>query len=217
MSSIRKFDPLNPQFSLFFQVQCSLTTLVSPERVDQWQAPYLDPANIADLCEFVGESCKLALLLDYDGTLAPVASHPDLAVLPELTRQVLIRLSRTSNVAVCVMSGRSVADLKRMVDVPGITYAGNQGLEVLHPDGSHFIHPLPEDHTDKLDRLLVALQVTHFTHERRYSSIGNRFVTLKPSQFSRYVILAPDIRTGIRYSFWNGAKMMFSLNSVGFH
>ena len=25
----------------------------------------------------------------------------------------------------------------------GITYAGNHGLEILHPDGSKFVHPLP--------------------------------------------------------------------------
>ncbi len=39
---------------------------------------------------YVGDKAKLALLLDYDGTLAPLAAHPDAAVLPETTKQVVI-------------------------------------------------------------------------------------------------------------------------------
>ena len=34
---------------------------------------------------------SLALLLDYDGTLSPLASHPDLATIPPVTKQILTR------------------------------------------------------------------------------------------------------------------------------
>jgi len=40
------------------------------------------------LSKYVGTSCKLALLLDYDGTLAPLAPHPDLATIPVETKKV---------------------------------------------------------------------------------------------------------------------------------
>ena len=49
---------------------------------------------------------RLALLLDYDGTLAPIATRPDLAVLPDATRAVLQRLCRRRDVDVAVISGR---------------------------------------------------------------------------------------------------------------
>lgn len=40
------------------------------------------------LCKYVGKDFKLALLLDYDGTLAPIAPHPDLATIPPETKRV---------------------------------------------------------------------------------------------------------------------------------
>ncbi len=40
------------------------------------------------LARYVGNEMKLALLLDYDGTLAPLCPHPDLATIPEETKRV---------------------------------------------------------------------------------------------------------------------------------
>ena len=111
------------------------------------------------LSEFIDQSSKLVILLDYDGTLAPIVSHPDKALLPEGMRQVLRHLSQIPCVSVCVLSGRSLPDLKRMVAVDGITYAASEGLEILHPDGSRFTHPVPDDHRNKLLALLPALEV----------------------------------------------------------
>jgi hypothetical protein len=48
------------------------------------------------LHDFVGQTRTLALLLDYDGTLAPIAPRPDLALLPPETKKVLERLSRSA-------------------------------------------------------------------------------------------------------------------------
>lgn len=45
-----------------------------------------------------------------------------------------------------------------MVGIESITYAGNHGLEILHPDGSKFIHPMPTEYEDKVSDLLKALQ-----------------------------------------------------------
>lgn len=58
---------------------------------------------------------KLALLLDYDGTLAPLASHPDLAKLPTETKHVLGRLANTPNIFISIISGRNVYNVKKMV------------------------------------------------------------------------------------------------------
>ena len=38
---------------------------------------------------YVGQEAILALLLDYDGTLSPIAPHPDLATIPSETKKVL--------------------------------------------------------------------------------------------------------------------------------
>lgn len=107
---------------------------------------------------YIGNNHKLALLLDYDGTLAPIAPHPDLATLPPETKNVLQRLSNHSDVYIAVISGRNVANVKAMVGIEGITYAGNHGLEIEHPDGSKFIHPMPLEYEGKMTKLLKALQ-----------------------------------------------------------
>lgn len=57
----------------------------------------------------------MALLLDYDGTLAPIAPHPDLAILPPETKNVLERLSNQSDVYIAIISGRNVDNVKKMV------------------------------------------------------------------------------------------------------
>ena len=108
---------------------------------------------------YIDESSKLVILLDYDGTLAPIEPHPDKAVLSEGMRNVLRQLSQIPSVSVCVMSGRSLDNLKRMVDIDGITYAASEGLEILHPDGSRFTHPVPDDYHSKLLAVVLALQV----------------------------------------------------------
>lgn len=111
------------------------------------------------LSNYIDISSKLIILLDYDGTLVPIAPHPDKAVLAEGTRNVLRQLSQIPSVSVCVMSGRSLDNLKRMVNIEGITYAASEGLDILHPDGSRFTHPVPNDYRNKLLTLLPALQV----------------------------------------------------------
>lgn len=42
--------------------------------------------------------------------------------------------------------------------IDGITYAGSHGLEILHPDGTKFVHPMPREFEDKVSDLLKALQ-----------------------------------------------------------
>lgn len=44
------------------------------------------------------------------------------------------------------------------VGIEGLTYAGNHGLEILHPDGSRFVHPMPAEYQDKCSNLLKDLQ-----------------------------------------------------------
>lgn len=95
------------------------------------------------LTKYVGDKAILALLLDYDGTLSPIAKHPDLAILPTETKKVLERLANRPDVFIAIVSGRSVENVKQMVGIDNITYAGNHGLEIHHSDGSKFLHPLP--------------------------------------------------------------------------
>jgi trehalose 6-phosphate phosphatase len=78
------------------------------------------------LVEAPGES---AILLDVDGTLAPIVARPELAAVPEKTRAELRRLVGSYALVACV-SGRTGEDAARLVGVEGITYVGVHGLEL---------------------------------------------------------------------------------------
>ena len=75
----------------------------------------------------------LLVMLDFDGTLAPLVSHPDLAALPEETKLRMEQLAAASGVDLAVVSGRAVSDLRARVAVEGIEYSGNHGRERLRP------------------------------------------------------------------------------------
>ncbi|MBI2903222.1 MAG: trehalose-phosphatase [Candidatus Methylomirabilis oxyfera] len=82
--------------------------------------------------EQILKSGHTVLLLDYDGTLAPIAPSPEQSALPSSTRSVLQRLSRNPRVTVALISGRPLADLRQLVGVRNLTYVGNHGLETWH-------------------------------------------------------------------------------------
>lgn len=82
----------------------------------------------------------ILLLADYDGTLAKIVGRPEDAVLSTAVRQILIKLSRKSNISTGVISGRRIADLKSLVAIEGIYYAGNHGMEIEGP-GLNFVSP----------------------------------------------------------------------------
>jgi trehalose 6-phosphate phosphatase len=75
----------------------------------------------------------LALLVDFDGTLAPIIDHPDDVHLPALTRSLLARIARRPRAHVAVVSGRALDDLKRRVGLPDLMYVGNHGFEISAP------------------------------------------------------------------------------------
>ena len=79
----------------------------------------------------------VALFLDYDGTLTPIAAHPEEARLSEGTREVLSQAARAPNLDVVIVSGRALADVRAMVGVAGLTYVGNHGFEIEGPGLSY--------------------------------------------------------------------------------
>lgn len=83
---------------------------------------------------------RLVLLLDFDGTLAPIVPEPGEASMPDATRAALDRLRERPGVEVAVVSGRGLADVRERAAIPGIAYAGNHGMEIEGP-GLHRIHP----------------------------------------------------------------------------
>jgi trehalose-phosphatase len=79
----------------------------------------------------------LFLFLDYDGTLTPIVSRPELALCSYKVKGLLEKLRDLPKVHLAIISGRSLRDLREKVGVSDIIYVGNHGLEIENPDGSH--------------------------------------------------------------------------------
>jgi trehalose 6-phosphate phosphatase len=88
----------------------------------------------APLARLAAEPARAAVILDVDGTLAPIVDRPKDARVPAQTRVELERLRDRYALVACV-SGRSGADARRLVGVDGLEYVGSHGLE-LDPDAA---------------------------------------------------------------------------------
>ena len=100
-------------------------------------------ATLADALEPLrADRPRGAVLLDVDGTLAPIVRHADDAHVPEATRGLLIDISRAYGMVACV-SGRRATAARQVVSLGTITYVGNHGAELL-PGGTTEPHTDPE-------------------------------------------------------------------------
>ena len=52
-------------------------------------------------------------------------------------------MAKLPDVFVAIISGRGVNNVREMVGIDDITYAGNHGLDIIHADGERFTHPMP--------------------------------------------------------------------------
>jgi trehalose 6-phosphate phosphatase len=92
----------------------------------------------------LGNSEIILLLSDFDGTLSPIVSRPELAILPESTRKIMQALVKDHHIILGVISGRGLEDLKKLVGLNDIMYAGNHGLEIESPE-FNFLYPLTDE------------------------------------------------------------------------
>ncbi len=90
-------------------------------------------SNINAVRTQVEESKRTYLLLDCDGTLVRIMSDPREVVLDKRVSKVLRLLSGMQSCTLAVVSGRSLADVRRLVGISGIYYMGNHGLEINGP------------------------------------------------------------------------------------
>lgn len=96
------------------------------------------------------------LLLDFDGTLAPIVERPEEARLPERTRAALERLLAHGEVDAAIVSGRGLADARERIPLQGLAFAGNHGMEIEAPWASR-IHEEAAAARPELERVIAAL------------------------------------------------------------
>jgi trehalose 6-phosphate phosphatase len=81
------------------------------------------------LAELAQRPREAAIILDVDGTLAPIVTRPAEASVPARTRELLAGLVERYGLVAC-LSGRPGEDAARVVGVEGVRYIGEHGLEL---------------------------------------------------------------------------------------
>jgi trehalose 6-phosphate synthase/phosphatase len=115
------------------------TFLASAAGARRSAAPLVD----ADFESWLGDflrNYRLALFLDYDGTLCPLTDHPSRAKLSPKMRRTLEVCAARDDIDITIVSGRAIEDVKAMVKQKELTYAGNHGLQIDGGDIHDFVH-----------------------------------------------------------------------------
>ncbi|RJR30167.1 MAG: trehalose-phosphatase [Desulfobacteraceae bacterium] len=80
---------------------------------------------------------RFLVSLDYDGTLTPIVERPEKAVLSAEMRRRVSELADLCTVA--VITGRDLAEVKRLVGLGKIYYAGSHGFDISGPGDRHVL------------------------------------------------------------------------------
>ena len=96
------------------------------------------------------------LMLDFDGTLAPIASEPKKAKISAPASAILEALKFL--VPIAVISGRQLDDVIQKVGVANIAYAGNHGFE-WKIDSTRNAKKVPQQEINALARVAKNLQI----------------------------------------------------------
>ncbi len=129
---------------------------------------------------------KLLLFLDYDGTLTPIVAKPHLAKLTGSRRAFLKKISKNPDIILTVVSGRQLSDLKKLVGLSGIYYAGNHGFEMIGP-GTKSIHPKAKAALPALRKIKAELKeqlkgIRGIIVEDKTLTLSLHYRLVKPSQ-----------------------------------
>ena len=160
------------------------------------------------------EGMQPALFLDYDGTLTPIAARPELAVLPEETRALLRELAQVYPVA--IVSGRDLADVRTMVGLDDLVYAGSHGFDIEGPGGLRLQNEQAEFALPDLDTAETALKerindIPGAWVERKQFAIAVHYRQAAEEDAPKVEALAKEVQSKHRALRLKGGKKIWEL------
>lgn len=91
------------------------------------------PSALKHVQEIAAHGQRLAIFLDYDGTLTPIVADPKKASLSDSMRQALAALAAQAPLA--ILTGRDLEDIRCRVSIDAVVYAGSHGFDIAGPRG----------------------------------------------------------------------------------
>jgi trehalose 6-phosphate phosphatase len=139
----------------------------------------------------VRQAPRHLLCLDFDGTLSHFVDDPAAAHLSPAMERALRSLAGLDTMSIAIVSGRERTDLHRLIDIPGLIYVGNHGLDIGGP-GYVFVEPTAASRTEELRTLAQTLTA-------KLQAIEGTIVEYKGLTISiHYRQVAPTAREEVR-------------------
>ncbi len=157
---------------------------------------------------------KIAVFIDYDGTLTPIVDDPDKAVLPEDMKKVLEKLA--DQLPVAVISGRDRADVQNLVGIENIYYAGSHGFDIAGPDKKETNPDNIKDYLPELDQADKELKekiegIEGAWVERKKFAIALHYRKVKEKNFDQVKQAVEEIARNHPKLRQSGGKKIFEL------
>jgi trehalose 6-phosphate phosphatase len=134
------------------------------------------------------ENRRVAVFLDYDGTLTPIVERPDLAILSDDMRAALTALAEQCTIV--VVSGRERHNVERLVGLNTIIYAGSHGFDIAGPKGTEIQHeegasyvPVIAEAAGELERQLAPIEGVLV--ENKVYALAVHFRMVRPQEVGR--------------------------------
>jgi trehalose 6-phosphate phosphatase len=105
-----------------------------------------------------------ALLLDYDGTIAPFRTDRNRALPYPAVLQLLQQIRNLTDTRLVVVTGRRALDAAQLLGLKRLEVWGCNGLERLHTDGTYELPKVPEATLERISlahKLLVSEGLSH--------------------------------------------------------
>lgn len=99
---------------------------------------------------------RLAVFLDYDGTLTPIVDRPEDALISDVMRKVVRDLAKRCTV--CVVSGRDRAVVQDLMGVNDLVVAGSHGFDIWSPEEGSIEREEGAGFGDLLERVTARLK-----------------------------------------------------------
>ena len=162
---------------------------VSWEGLLAWFSEVKLPSALAEFARLKSEIAgrKLGIFLDYDGTLAEIAPRPELAVLAPYGLEALRMVAQVH--PTFIISGRDLVDVRNLVGIPSLYYAGSHGYQIEGPDFQYQFDPTLAPLINQVGLSLMPLE----------QEVSGCLVEIKGYAVAvHYRLVAPDLVPQIR-------------------
>ena len=163
----------------------------------------------------------LAVMLDVDGTVAPIAPTPAGAILPPETRETLRRIVGLPATSLTLVSGRSAADAAQLVQVDGAWIIGNHGFELRNPDGrvevAESVLPYRQAIADAARELETAAKIPGALIENKCWTVSYHYRLVAPPDIPALLERAKQAATAQGLRLTEGKKLVELRPPVDIH